>query len=127
MNGWITPSLEYFECPTPVQTLCTEQLVNLLPRFIHFSAGVNVDDMLIEAGCIQVSPLADLVNFRGRGEALRAAWQKCLELTGDGRLAFEIVRGPYTPATSSSASFSSQASDGSPDLPSSRRSLARPS
>ncbi len=110
MNGWITPALEYFECPTRVQTLCTEQLVNLLPRFIHFSAGADerVDDMLIAAGCVQVSPLADLLNFRGRPEALRAAWPKCLELTGKfGGLAFEIVRPPTSFSSSADSPDSS--------------------
>ena len=98
MNGWITPNLEYFLCPTPTQVLCTEQLVSLLPRFIHFASGEPVDDMLIDAGCVQVRVLGNELNFRGRLEALGAAWPKCLELTGlYGSLTFEIV-------TSSSAS-----------------------
>ena len=110
MNGWITPALEYFECPTPIQVLCTEQLVNLLPRFIHFASGVDervIADMLIDAGCVQVWSARDRLNFRGQPTALRAAWQKCLEITGDDVLAFEIVTSSSEPSPASQPRFPS--------------------
>ena len=82
-RGWITPTLEYFECPTRVQTLCTEQLVNLLPRFIHFSAGADerVDDMLIDAGACRSSPARRPAELP-RATGSMGAWAEVPELTG---------------------------------------------
>jgi hypothetical protein len=105
MNGFITPKLEYFECPTPTQVLCTEQLVSLLPRFIHFSAGVDakvIEDMLIDAGCVQVESSGDRVVFTGRALPARAAWRKCLEITGPTRqLVFDIIPSSASPSAPS--------------------------
>jgi hypothetical protein len=95
MNGWITPKLEYFECPALAQTLSTEALQSLLPRFLHVACPAEeqvIAAKLIDAGCVQVTSSGDQVVFRGRACHLRAAWEKCLEITGEThQLSFEIV------------------------------------
>ncbi len=103
MKGWITPAvqffgrtpvLEYVECPTIQDVLVNDKLSDLIPN-IAFAAGVGeleIEQWLIEQGCVQVGMLDGLVQFRGRRKALTAAWRKCIEITGPMRgLAFEIV------------------------------------
>jgi hypothetical protein len=103
MKGWITPAteffartpvLEYIECPTIQDVLANEKLTDLIPN-LGYVVGVpeeEITNWLIQQGCVQVGMLADLVQFRGRREALTAAWRKCIEITGQYRgLDFEIV------------------------------------
>lgn len=98
MNGFITPKLDYIECPTANEIFTDERLRRLLPGVLYFSVGLDAEaiaNCLINAGCVQVTADSDKVVFRGWRLPLQAAWAKCLDITGNTReLSFEVVEAP---------------------------------